>query len=174
MFAGLVAAAALTGGTLLAAGPASATPVAQAKLAADTAVSTRQGDAQADCLGHGCIGLDPVAAGCDFNVSSPETVTPTDWYRTGETTWKSQTVTVQLRYSPGCRSVWARVQSTAVPTFMDFWVYNRDTGAKESRVFNGQGQWTLMVGDDTTQSQACADVSRGPNFPPTAVCTGFF
>jgi hypothetical protein len=145
---GAVGAGALVGGLLAGAGPASAAPSAKG------------------CLGAGCDGGWPVPSGCSAGAYTVFQVSRYDF--TSRTT-----VTVQLRYSPGCRSVWAKIYGSGAPNGDLFWVHNRGTGRSEFANFDTQGQNSQMVGDLGTRSQACVNVSTANPARHITACTSF-
>ncbi len=76
--------------------------------------------------------------------------------------------TIQLRYSPTCRTAWAREVSGRVGDHL--WVYNRDTGAvKEAWINSGTDNHTDAVSDAGSESHACM---QGTNLPKT--CTDYY
>jgi opacity protein-like surface antigen len=149
---GVVGAAALTGGALVAAAaPASAT--------------TWYG-----CYGYGCIGKYPQPQGCSSDASTVYAVSIYDGLR-------NTRVTLRLRYSPGCQSEWATVTDTARPDGAIFWIYDRGTHAlevatTERATFTRQWQTTAMVGVAETKAQACIKV-RNPHGFSRPLCTPF-
>jgi hypothetical protein len=145
---GVAGAGALVGGLLAGAGPASATPATRA------------------CLGAGCDGSWPVPTGCS---NGAYTVFQASGYDFASRT----RVTVQLRYSPHCRSVWAKLSSNGRPDGDVFWVHNRGTGRSEYADFDTQGQNSQMVGDLGTKSQACVNVSTANPARHITECTPF-
>ncbi len=145
---GAVGASALVGGLLAGAGPASAAPAVKA------------------CLGAGCDGSYPVPSGCSIGAITLFEVSGFDF--TSRTT-----VSVQLRYSPSCRSVWAKIYSNGTPNGDVFWVHNRGTGQTQYANFETQGQNSRMDGDLGTKSQACVNVSIPDPDRLSTICTGF-
>lgn len=145
---GAVGAGALVGGLLAGAGPASATPAVKA------------------CLGGGCDGRFPVPSGCSIGAI-------TLFQASGFDFASKTTVTVQLRYSPSCRSAWAKIYSNGRPDGDVFWVHNRGTGQNQFAAFETQGQNSQMDGDLGTKSQACVNVSTAEPARQIAVCTAF-
>jgi len=75
---------------------------------------------------------------------------------------------IQLWYSPTCRSAWAVEISGIAGNYI--YVYNEDTGATENATVQATGQRTVTdaVDDAGTQSQACEQVAHD------VTCTSFF
>lgn len=145
---GAVGASALVGGLLAGAGPASAAPAVKG------------------CLGAGCDGGWPVPSGCSIGAITLFQASGFDFV-------SRTTVTVQLRYSPSCRSVWAKIYGSGRPNGDVFWVHNRGTGQTQFANFETQGQNSRMDGDLGTESQACVNVSVTEPARQIAVCTAF-
>jgi hypothetical protein len=151
---GVAGTAALAGGTLAA-----------------TAASASASTTSYGCYGYNCIGKDAHAEGCSSDAS---TIFSISAYDSGIRT----RVTLRLRYSPGCQSMWATVTDVGHPDGALFWIYDRGTKAQESATtqratFRAQWQTTSMVGVAKTKAQACIEVrnSHGLTAP---VCTPFF
>lgn len=112
----------------------------------------------ASCLGDTCTGQDPVAAGCDLDTAKTTLDQVSDL---GGGRW------VQLRYSPLCNAMWARlVLSGDGPVTYDW------TGFIEAKSLRPGGSpirlgatlatgWTLMT-DSALTSRACI---QAPNEP---------
>jgi hypothetical protein len=145
---GAVGASALVGGLLAGAGPASAAPTVKA------------------CLGAGCDGSYPVPSGCSIGAI-------TLFQASGFDFESGTIITVKLRYSPNCRSVWAKIYGSGRPNGDLFWVHNRDTGQTQFANFETQGQNSRMDGDLNTMSQACVNVGATDPVRQVAVCTAF-
>lgn len=75
------------------------------------------------------------------------------------------TTKIDLRYSPTCRTAWARERYGINGDW--FWVYNRDTGALRQAKWSDQ-DYTDTVDDAGTESHAC--VQNGSQ----KVCTGYY
>jgi hypothetical protein len=144
---GVVSATALTAGALAAA-------------AAPASAATWYG-----CYGYGCIGKYPQPQGCSHDASTMYAVSIYDSLR-------NTLVTLQLRYSAGCQSEWARVTDTARPDGAIFWIYDRGTHALEVATFTSQLQTSAMVGVAETEALACILV-RNPNGWNGPLCTPF-
>jgi hypothetical protein len=144
---GVVSATALTAGALAAA-------------AAPASAATWYG-----CYGYGCIGKYPQPQGCSHDASTVYAVSIYD-------SLDSTLVTLQLRYSPGCQSEWARVTDNARPDGAIFWIYDRGTHALEVATFTRQLQKSAMVGVAETEALACILV-RNPSGWNGPLCTPF-
>jgi Protein of unknown function (DUF2690) len=149
---GVVSAAALTGGVLVAAAaPASA--------------------ATYGCHGYGCIGKWAQAQGCSSDATTAWAVSIYDGIR-------HTRVTLRLRYSAGCQSEWATVTDTNHPDGAVFWIYDRGTHAlevssTERATFTTQWQETRMVGVAETKAQACIELPTAHHRFTKPLCTPF-
>jgi hypothetical protein len=149
---GVVSAAALTGGALVAA----ATPASAA---------TWYG-----CHGYGCIGKWAQAQGCSSDATTVYALSIYDGLR-------HTRVTLRLRYSSGCQSEWATVTDTNRPDGAIFWIYDPGTHAlevssTERETFTTQWQETRMVGVAETKAQACIELPARHGFG-RPLCTPF-
>jgi hypothetical protein len=168
---GLVSAAALTTGVLaVTAASASAATTAPASASAPASQSALAGPWYG-CYGYGCIGKSAQVQGCSKDATTVFAASAYDAvYRTR--------VTLRLRYSSGCQSMWATVTDTNNPDRATFWIYDRGTHALEvattqRSIFTRQWQETLMVGVAATKAQACIEVHTGHG-TSTPFCTPFF
>jgi len=75
---------------------------------------------------------------------------------------------IQLWYSPSCRSAWAVEISGIAGNYI--YVYNEDTGDTENATVQASGERTVTdaVDDAGTQSEACEQVAH------SVTCTAFF
>jgi hypothetical protein len=157
---GVVGAAALATGAL--------TATATAASASTTPASTTA--PWHGCYGYGCIGKSPQAENCSSDAATVYAISAYDG--------RARTrVTLRLRYSAGCQSIWATVTDTGRPDGATFWIYDRGTHAlevasTERAAFTRQWQETRMVGVAKTKAQACIEVrnSHGESAP---ICTPF-
>jgi hypothetical protein len=123
------------------------------------------------CYGYGCIGKSAQAENCSSDASTVYAISAYDGrYRTR--------VTLRLRYSSGCQSMWATVTDANHPDGATFWIYDRGTHALEEAsteraVFYRQWQTTGMVGAAKTKARACVEV-HNPHGLSSPVCTPFF
>ncbi|MFJ8435528.1 DUF2690 domain-containing protein [Kitasatospora sp. NPDC094019] len=118
-------------------------------LAAPTA-SAAVTRATAGCYGSSCNGKDPVDMGCN-----------TDAY-TVESAYSAKG-TIELRYSPSCRSNWARISGTSVG--QNFWVQNTN-GNIHGWIATGPTGFGNMV-NGSVEARACIDNWDQP------ICTGW-
>ncbi|HTX28095.1 MAG TPA: DUF2690 domain-containing protein [Streptosporangiaceae bacterium] len=159
---GVVSAAALTAGVLAA--------TAASASAATTAPASASAGPWYGCHGYGCIGKSAQVQGCSKDAVTVYAVSAYDAvYRTR--------VTLRLRYSSGCQSMWATVTDTNNPDRATFWIYDRGTHAlevasTERSIFTRQWQTTLMVGVAATKAQACIEVHT-PHGMSAPFCTPF-
>ena len=98
------------------------------------------------CYAASCEGLDPSTTTC---ANDARTVRYREWH----------TVMIQLRYSPSCRSAWARIVGAA-PGYK-LWVENNYGGFEENEVTSGFDAFTHMVNDAGIESRACASPKPG-------------
>ncbi|GGU72650.1 hypothetical protein GCM10010275_04010 [Streptomyces litmocidini] len=98
--------------------------------------------AATSCYGPSCTGLDPSTSVCQNDA------------RTVATSSRG----TELRYSPTCRSAWAR-QSGGMA--MTIWVES-STGLERAAYYGGSGTvWTAMVDDKDIVDRVCGHVVEG-------------
>ncbi|MFI1657650.1 DUF2690 domain-containing protein [Streptomyces sp. NPDC020472] len=92
--------------------------------------------AATSCYGPSCTGLDPSTSVCQNDARTVAT----------------SSIGTELRYSPTCRSAWARQSSN---TSMTVWVES-NTGLGQSAYYTGSGTvWTSMIDDKGIVDRAC-------------------
>ncbi|WP_433087289.1 DUF2690 domain-containing protein [Dactylosporangium sp. CA-052675] len=110
---------------------------------AGLAVATPAEAATADlqrCQGATCTGLDPKDTFC-FG----DAMTLKERSHDG--------ATIQLRYSPSCRAVWAREVDGNVHDFL--WVRNSNGEQETAHINSGTDNYTFMVNDMNITAAAC-------------------
>lgn len=142
-----VLAVALTGGTALAAPLASARPASSATPQVSCSVNPKQGAVILDYATH---------------TRFPSAQSPL-------------TSTIDLKYSPNCRTVWAQEENgdEAGGTADTFWVYNENTGATKNATWPTTD--TGAIDDANTLSHACMEndgITDNENM--SKICTGYF
>jgi hypothetical protein len=93
--------------------------------------------AAATCFGDGCTGKDPIATGCANDAVTVASI---------KLPWVIQTL--DLRWSPSCKTNWARMQYDANPTWLR--AIQPDRGDGLPRVVqisgrNGVNSWSAMI-----------------------------
>ncbi|WP_329275936.1 DUF2690 domain-containing protein [Streptomyces sp. NBC_00691] len=104
-------------------------------------LSAGPASAATSCSGPDCTGKDPAATVCQNDARTVAT----------------NSLGVELRYSPTCRSAWARYSGT---TGMTVWV-SSNTGLNQAILHpgNGASAWTAMIDDKGILAHACGYVS---------------
>ncbi|MER5204495.1 DUF2690 domain-containing protein [Streptomyces sp. NPDC002825] len=92
------------------------------------------------CYGPSCTGLDPATSICQNDAR----------------TVARNSIGTELRYSPTCRSAWARQSSNSS---MIIWVES-NTGLYEEARYTGSGTvWTTMIDDKGIIDRACGYIT---------------
>lgn len=107
------------------------------------------------CSGSGCLGKNPQLYTCSQDTQTVRTAS-----RGG--------ATIQLRYSPSCRSAWAREVNGRVGDFL--WVRNQQNELESTHITSGSSAFTTMVSDLGTTASACMTLVGETVF----TCTSFF
>lgn len=169
----LVGAAAAFGGLSATASAAVSAPAAASSHASVTAHTVRQ-LADGDCYGASCDGLGPGTEGCNIGAETIFGHSYPNLYKT-DGVWHEETITLDFRYSPSCRSVWALISANGAPDGSLFWPYNRGTGKRYNSNFTSQFQRSRMVGDAGTKSEVCVVTVPNPDHVvATTNCLGWF
>ncbi|WP_369146319.1 DUF2690 domain-containing protein [Streptomyces sp. R44] len=96
--------------------------------------------AATSCYGPSCTGLDPATSICQNDARTVAT----------------NSIGTELRYSPTCRSAWAR-QSSNSP--MIIWVESNTGLYKEARYTGSGTVWTPMIDDKGIIGRACGYIT---------------
>jgi hypothetical protein len=129
-------------------------------IAAGAALSVAPASASTDtaqlltCTGSGCLGKNPMLYTCSQDAQTVRSAS-----REG--------ATIQLRYSPSCRSAWAREVNGRVGDFL--WVRN-PREQETTHITSGTSAFTLMVSDSGVTAAACMTLLGETVF----TCTGSF
>ena len=108
---------------------------------------------------------------CSSNPKQNGEVVASNSYIRGTSLHNLFTTTIQLWYSPTCRTVWAKEVNGIGDDY--FWVFNKDTNV-ESKAFN-PATTTAAIDDANTQSHACMEndgIENNETMPKT--CTSYF
>ncbi|HWS38695.1 MAG TPA: DUF2690 domain-containing protein [Actinoplanes sp.] len=112
--------------------------------------------ALAACTTNGCTGLDPQVQGCTGARTMPDPI----WYTSGDLIYS-----VQLRQSPVCQSMWARlvVDYNADPLRTMYVRVQRQLYNNQQLEWQASGDYTAPIGirTGTTWTDMVADYASG-------------
>jgi hypothetical protein len=112
---------------------------------------------------------------CSTNPKQDAEIVASATFTRSNSVQSTSTSTIDLKYSPTCRTVWAQEESgdEAGGTADTFWVYNENTGATKNAPWPTTD--TGAIDDTNTQSHACMEnggITDNENMPKT--CTAYF
>lgn len=119
------------------------------------------------CAAVVVLGLVGVAAPAS---AAPATSCSTNPYQNAETVRSNSSAgsVIQLRYSPTCRTAWAKEIDGLVGD--NLWVWNENTNVTAStKIHSGTSNYSAAINDAGTHSHACMS---GVGLPKT--CTAFY
>lgn len=98
------------------------------------------------CSGNGCNGLDPEQTGCAVGAYTVKVSGGTVSFQTGS---------VELRYSPTCKTNWARVFSTVGNVRLTASIRRTNDGLFYFAVGSGTRLWSPMVYAPNVKAKGC-------------------